>query len=201
MGSIAKKYGFHKWQDLWNLPQNHALRTSGRKPELLVAGDIVFIPERTTKETAVQTNARHNFVLESVAAELHLRFVDVEPFIHAFGAISYSLEAKDGNNQTGKITQEKQEITMPLSLAAETCTLVIGGMSFQLSIGGLDPLESVSGMQGRLKNLGFDPGPITKTENPSTTSAVRAFQEHYKLTVNGIIGPEVQDKMKEVYGC
>ena len=201
MGSIAKKYGFHKWQELWNLPQNLTLRTSGRKPELLVSGDIVFIPERTIKETAAQTDARHRFVLEAAVAELHLRFVDVEPYIHAFGAISYSLEAKDGNNQSGTITKEKQEITMPLNLAAETCTLMIGGMAFQLSIGSLDPLETVSGIQGRLKNLGFDPGPITNTENPSTTSAVRAFQEHYKITVNGTIGPEVQHKMKEVYGC
>jgi N-acetylmuramoyl-L-alanine amidase len=60
--------------------------------------------------------------------------------------------------------------------------------------------DGVSGCQARLRNLGYDPGPIDGIAGPRTEAAVRAFQRDYSLTVDGICGPQTRGKLKEVYG-
>jgi hypothetical protein len=76
---------------------------------------------------------------------------------------------------------------------------------WQLQVASLNPMENtgddgVSGCQARLRNLGYDPGPIDGIAGPRTEAAVRAFQRDYSLTVDGICGPQTRGKLKEVYG-
>jgi N-acetylmuramoyl-L-alanine amidase len=200
MGSIAAKYGFRSWESIWQAPENAELRQQRNDPNLLFQGDQVWIPERRPKQEPAATDARHVYVMSSDNARLRIRIIDVDPYIQAFGPISYVLEAEDGNQISGQITAEGQEIEIPIAISVERGTLHIGDLQTIL-IGGLDPIETASGMQARLQNLGFEPGPVDNIAGPRTAGAVREFQQRYKLTVDGIIGPETQSKMKEVYGC
>lgn len=50
--------------------------------------------------------------------------------------------------------------------------------------------EPVSQMQQRLKDLGFDPGPIDGQWGPLTDAALRAFQAAKGLKPDGIAGPD-----------
>ncbi len=76
---------------------------------------------------------------------------------------------------------------------------------FNLKINHIDPIDTVSGVQARLNNLGFECGEVTDINNTSTKEAVRAFQEKYKndgLPANGDYKDKAtQDKLKDVYGC
>jgi hypothetical protein len=200
MGSIAAQYGFALWRPIWKLPENADLRSKRTDPELLFPGDLVWIPEVKQNSVSRPTDSPHKFTKLGDRATLRLRFVDVDRFIRAFGPISYSLEMEDGDTQSGEIAHEGQEIELDLALKAQQGTLQMRGVE-PILIGGLDPLNTVSGMQGRLQNLGFDPGPIDNIAGPLTASAVREFQQRNAIHVDGIIGPETRGKMKEVYGC
>ena len=48
---------------------------------------------------------------------------------------------------------------------------------------------SIRDIQTRLKQLGYDPGPIDGINGPRTKAAVRKFQSDQGLTVDGIVGP------------
>jgi hypothetical protein len=58
----------------------------------------------------------------------------------------------------------------------------------------------LTGVQYRLNAAGFGAGPVDGIMGPKTLKAVRAFQETYKLDVDGIPGPITQGKLVEVCG-
>ena len=53
-------------------------------------------------------------------------------------------------------------------------------------------LTTTRGVQARLRDLGFDPGPIDGIRGPRTEAAVRAFQHSRDLVVDGIVGPKTR---------
>jgi hypothetical protein len=55
--------------------------------------------------------------------------------------------------------------------------------------------EPVKKLQQRLKELGFDPGPIDGIFGPKTRHAVRAFQGHERIDVDGIVGPQTWGRL------
>ena len=77
---------------------------------------------------------------------------------------------------------------------------------WKLNIGDLNPVadtrdEGMSGIQMRLRNLGFDPGPIDGIVGPRTTAAIRAFQKkHPPLDVDGVCGPETTARLLQEHG-
>jgi peptidoglycan hydrolase-like protein with peptidoglycan-binding domain len=75
-----------------------------------------------------------------------------------------------------------------------------------LKIGELSPIqdtddEGASGIQMRLRNLGFDPGPVDGIIGPCTTAAIRAFQQkHPPLDVDRICGPKTTVRLLKEHG-
>lgn len=57
--------------------------------------------------------------------------------------------------------------------------------------------EWVSHLQTILQARGFDPGPIDGIFGPRTEAAVKAYQEAYGLTVDGIVGPITWGSLNE----
>ena len=68
-------------------------------------------------------------------------------------------------------------------------------------LAGLDPIDEVSGVQGRLYNLGFRPGPHDGILGPLTEAAIKKFQQQVGAKVDGIAGPETSDHLENEYGC
>ena len=50
-------------------------------------------------------------------------------------------------------------------------------------------VNTVRGVQARLRELGFDPGPIDGVQGTRTIAAVKNFQAARGLVVDGIVGP------------
>jgi len=50
-------------------------------------------------------------------------------------------------------------------------------------------LDDFDGVQNALAKLGFDPGTIDGKDGPKTQSAVREFQAHALIAIDGIVGP------------
>ncbi len=49
--------------------------------------------------------------------------------------------------------------------------------------------EAVRRLQGRLRSLGFDPGPVDGVYGWRTVAAVRAYQRSRGLVADGVCGP------------
>jgi peptidoglycan hydrolase-like protein with peptidoglycan-binding domain len=71
----------------------------------------------------------------------------------------------------------------------------------ELTIGHLDPWDTISGAQGRLRNLGYDPGPIDGALGPRTRSVVRAFQRARGLSITGDLDRNTLETLKETHGA
>ena len=56
-------------------------------------------------------------------------------------------------------------------------------------------LEDLSGVQDALAKLGFDPGAADGKDGPNTQKAVREFQAHVSVKIDGILGPETRQAL------
>jgi len=72
-------------------------------------------------------------------------------------------------------------------------------LNWNLKLGHLNPITTISGVQARLSNLGFPVGEIDGQMKPETTSAILAFQIVHGLTASGVIDNNVQQKLKQLH--
>jgi peptidoglycan hydrolase-like protein with peptidoglycan-binding domain len=56
-------------------------------------------------------------------------------------------------------------------------------------------LDELDGVQRALAKLGFDPGDIDGKNGPNTQKAVRAFQAHASIGIDGIVGPDTRQAL------
>jgi hypothetical protein len=198
LSSIAARFGF-TWQILWDLAENQALRAARRDPNVLYPGDIVVVPEQDIKRESAPTEQRHVFELDSEPTYVRLRltFID-EPR----RGIPWTL---DHGLQRGGVTDDEGFLVARVDPRTETIALTLHPPdapeeSYELRLGALDPVETTSGIQQRLANLGYDPGPIDGVIGDWTRAAVRRFQERHRLQVDGDPGPHTQRVLLQVHG-
>ena len=113
--------------------------------------------------------------------------------------------AIDGRDLTGT-TDGTGALRQPIPATAEQGTLVIGDWTLPLLIGHLDPMApsgsaGIAGVQGRLRNLGYDPGEINGVLTDQTKAAIRAFEANHTLAQTGQVSQAVIQKLKQQYGC
>jgi peptidoglycan hydrolase-like protein with peptidoglycan-binding domain len=56
-------------------------------------------------------------------------------------------------------------------------------------------LDDLEGVQKGLSKLGFDPGKIDGLDGPNTEKAVRAFQAHALVDVDGKVGKQTREAL------
>ena len=56
-------------------------------------------------------------------------------------------------------------------------------------------LEELEGVQDALTKLGYEPGAVDGKDGPNTQKAVREFQAHASIGVDGIVGPETRQAL------
>ena len=66
---------------------------------------------------------------------------------------------------------------------------------WSLALGALDPMETVTGVQARLNNLGFCCGKVDNVVGPRTRAALRAFQSSENLEVTGEVDDATRSKL------
>jgi N-acetylmuramoyl-L-alanine amidase len=70
-------------------------------------------------------------------------------------------------------------------------------INWTVKLGHLNPLETVSGIKGRLNNLGYYCGEVNDVEDEFYDAAVRQFQEDHGLAVDGIAGPVTRGRLDQ----
>lgn len=198
LSSIAARFGF-TWQILWDLAENAGLRAKRKDPNILFPGDVVFVPDNDIKHEPAATAQRHVFEVDVEPAFVKIRFTFLDV---PRAGLRWTLDegperegATDGDGfMVARIDPRRTEVALtlhPEDAPAER---------YVLQLGFLDPLETMSGIQQRLLNLGFDPGPIDGAIGDRTRAAVRRFQQRHKLTVDGDPGPQTRRVLAQVHG-
>jgi hypothetical protein len=78
ISSIAFERGFF-WETIWQHPQNAELRSRRKDPNILLAGDTVFVPDLELREHQAGTERRHRYMLRGAPAKLRLRVLEEVP--------------------------------------------------------------------------------------------------------------------------
>jgi N-acetylmuramoyl-L-alanine amidase len=183
LNSIAEHYGF-QWKYLWNLPENAALKAKRQDPDVLLPGDEVTIPPLRRKDESGQSEMRHLFRRLGQPVRLVLLFkIDDEPR----AAEPYRLIV-DGRTWEGT-TDGEGMIDVVIPARSRQGKIMVGAgireKTYRLRLGGLDPYNSVKGVQTRLKHLGYDVGHVDGRIGPQTRKAVRGFQANQELPITG----------------
>jgi hypothetical protein len=202
LSSIAFAHGMN-WRTLWQLPANAGLRAKRKDPNVLRPGDRVHIPVRQTKHADAATDKKHTFTYKGIPEKLRLVLRDVDG--NARPRLRYRLNIdrrpypEGQSNDHGVI-----EISIPPS--AKQGELVIvdpggeGEESYSLKLGSLDPITTVSGVQGRLRDQGYDCGPVDGIMGPKTRAAIKSFQNDEDLPATGHLDDDTRDRLKLVHG-
>ena len=192
--SIAWQFG-HFPQTLWEHSANESLRKLRKDGNVLYPGDVLIIPELRLRPVTCETERRHRFRRRGVPAKLYARLMVEDEVL-----VGEEYEAEiDGKRHAGK-TDGEGRIALDIHPQARGGWIRIHGREFRVQLGVLDPLDTVSGQQARLKQLGFYGGPANDKPSDELTEAIRAFQRHHKLTESGEADEETMGRLRSHYG-
>jgi N-acetylmuramoyl-L-alanine amidase len=201
LSSIAADFGFIDYRVIYNHPKNAAFKAKRPNPNLIYPGDVLWIPDKEPKQSPAATATTTVFKVKAgPGTRLRVVLLDMERKPLAGRAYTLTVAGNDIKGTTGGDGMVDQPI--PDDAASATLLLDDKGVTRDLELGKLDPIDTVSGYQARLKNLGYDPGPIDGVAGPLTAGGVSAFQtDNAPLAVDGDCGPKTQAVLKDKYGC
>ena len=195
--SIAYERGFF-WQTIWDDANNAELKRVRKDANIVLAGDKLHIPEKRLKQVSGGTEKRHRFHRKGIPAMLRL-------ILRAQGKpranTSYTLVI-DGQAYKGTTDANgKLEHSLPPNAAEATLKVESDPHELTLTLRHMDPVESLTGVQARLANLGYDVGNEGGTFGTKSRTALRQFQEKNNLKVTGDADTTTSNKLKELHGC
>jgi hypothetical protein len=198
ISSIAFKHGFFP-DTLWNHPKNAQLKQLRKDRNILLEGDVVFIPDKQSNQVAKTTDARHRFCLKGVPEKLRLIIRNEND--QARGNVQYTLTIDGAHFQGATGSDGSIEHWIAPSAASARLVLHDGAQEtvFVLPLGHLDPITQVSGIQMRLRNLDFYNGEIDGELNEKTEWAIEEFQRRQGLEPTGRVDDRTRAKLEEVH--
>jgi hypothetical protein len=226
--SIAKRYGYFA-DTLWNHSDNQRLRELRKDQNILWPGDVVIIPELRQKESDASTEEHHRFRRKGVPARLRMKFfkpaapnpeesntgsqydpsryegappqqaMDYEPITNAQFVLNV-----DGTYIQGQSDGEGLvDVPIPPDAVEGSIKFYPGApeeIAFNLSLGDMDPIDTIKVVRKRLNNLGYPCLPSGDEMDDSLADALRQFQSAQNLTANGEIDQATKDKLVEIHG-
>jgi Putative peptidoglycan binding domain len=189
ISSIAFESGFFP-DTVWKHPENAALRDKRADPNVLAPGDQVFVPDLRPSAAAGATGRRHCFRRLGVPEHLRLTLASYgKPRANA----RYRLEI-DGAPRRG-VTDAEGRIDVPIPPNARRAVLVVGEDRYELTLGGVDPLNEDAGTRHRLENLGYLTATVT-----DLAVAIARFQADHRLPSTGKLDDATRAELGEAHG-
>jgi len=232
IGSIAYAHGM-PWEEIWNHAKNGAVRRLRGDPNVLRAGDVLFIPDYKPEPHVLETGKHHRIVYQPPRAQLRLRVVldpgappasgtspapasgskdiaqeDPEPSSEARAdkarkGLAYRLFVDDEIIEGTTDGDGYVDCEIPPTASLGRLLLAPGTpdeTEVRVQLGHLDPIEEVSGVKQRLRNLCFDCGDQSDEETPELGAAVRAFQSKHGLEPTGALDDQTRAEIKKAHG-
>jgi N-acetylmuramoyl-L-alanine amidase len=200
---LARTNGFKSADDILNDSGNAALKKSRTDPGVLLPGDNVTIPSRVLRQEPSAIDASHRFKVTRPKA--WVRLVVKDAFGVALADKKYELTI-DGKLTKGTVPADGIiERAVPPTAKAGQLTVYLSDKPndveiWMLQLGWMDPIDSTTGVQARLINLGFDIGHEPNgVLDEKTKFAICAFQERIGIEITGAIDDALQQKLGSYY--
>lgn len=194
--SIALARGFDP-QTLWDHPDNAELKQLRKSPHALLPGDKLEVPAIEEREEGVATGSVGRFKLSVGPVKLRIRLTrHAEPRADEAYELIFEEQTISGTTDgDGWIDQP-----IPSTATRAILSLLEGEETYELQLGHLDPHDSPSGIQQRLRALGFYFGAVDEEIGPQTQAAIRRFQTKQGLEVSGEADDATVDALRDAYG-
>ncbi len=206
MSSIAKDHGY-LWETLWNHPANAELNAVRKDPNILLPGDRVTLPPREPKQEAGQTEMRHRFMRRGEPCSLVLRLQqDHKPRVNAPYVLTVDQSGANAVRQRtfSGVTDAEGKIEVLIPNNARRGVLLVGAAperdEYIIDLGRIDPIDTWSGVQTRLNNLGYACEQTGEFDEP-TREALNAFRAAEGLERSEDIDEPTRARLKERHGC
>jgi hypothetical protein len=204
--SIALRYGLLP-ETIWNHGPNAALKKLRREQYgILLPGDVLEIPERRLKVVELATGKRHTLRVKNRVMRLRVRFlVNRKPRSRQTFAMEVDGAPRDG------VTDADGWLDEAIPVATKRVRVVFDDRDERqdpgdveehvFRVGALDPIDHPTGLQARLRNLGFYPGKIDGHVGEVTVAAIRAFQRYAKVPATGEVDDVTRSALELAYGA
>lgn len=211
---IAEQNGFAHFRTIWDRPENAALRAQRNDdPHVLLAGDVLFIPDRESKHDTAPTTTTTVFQVDKDVLMLRLRLLDLDnrqlsrETMCIVKTVRFDFANRVFPDEKGIIEEE------PIPRCLRQAEVLVARSEFpkvDLKIGSLDPPDTISGQRARLNNLGYPAG-FSQFESNQFTWAVEEFKCDQKLRpvgeqdidfiVKGVRNKVFVDRLRQTHGC
>jgi hypothetical protein len=197
LGKIAHEAGLDP-DKIWNHPKNKDLRAKRPDQNILLEGDVVFLPLEDHPELPLSVGADNAFAAVLPEAETHLRFGDAKgPYANE----SYRVEGLDEPLDGTTDADGKLVVVAPVTARSAKVVFEKRNKRFTVLLGEMDPIDQISGVQARLIALGLLRGAPTNKLDDATVQSVRAFQGAQSLEVTGKLDDVTKKALQSAFGC
>lgn len=198
---LAYQAGHATVDAVWNHPANAELRDQRPDPGVLVAGDLVHVPDAPDRVVeGLLTRRDHRIVLTLPMPQLRLVLERPGGIPHA--AMACVAEFDDTRVQV--VTDARGGLELELHPHTSKVQLDFDLQRIELTIATLEPVDTIAGWHARLDNLGYQPGSLranTPSDPYALRSAVEEFQCDHGLKVDGMMGPNTKAALLEAHGA
>ena len=202
MAKLGHTLGFDA-DAVWNDGKNKELKKARKNPNMLVPGDILFVPDEPRKGLALEKETDNSYVATVPKISVSVIVTeDDEPIKDE----KYQLRGLDDETEYQTDSDGRVEFKAPVHVREVELYFPERELTMKVGIGDLDPIDTDSGVRMRLTHLGFY-GPkvsgedqYVEREDAQLAGAVAAFQASVGLTVNGILDDETRDALVEAHG-
>jgi len=182
---------------IWNHPNNKDLKDKRKDPNVLLPGDMVYIPDKRLREYSEATNQVYKYKLKNTPKPFRIRLMNIEKPVKD----TQYLLSIDGVEQPPGKTDGDGWLKCSIPSNAKRAKLKLeGDIEFDLHLGEMDPVDETYGVQRRLRNLGFFDGSPSGNLDEKTKSAIAAFQLSQGMEGTGELSSDVRDRLKAVVG-
>jgi hypothetical protein len=197
LATVAAAHGFASVEPLWNHPDNAALKSKRASPYILLPGDEVALPERTSKTITVATGKNHRFLVKRTKLQLAVRLLDWKGEPLAGAPCVLEVDGREEELVTGGDGVVRANIPR----TAKHATLTVDGQVLDLAIGYLDPSGEPVGLPARLNALGYWVGDPEDVDEETLRFAIELFQYDHGLPVDGEQTAGLRAAVEREYGC
>ncbi len=194
---LSEKFGL--WANtIWTHPDNQELRLKRPDMNVLLAGDILTIPDKTPKDLPAATDEKHIYKRRGIPARYRVKLqIAGEPLTNVPYWLTVDGATRDGVTDSDGIADEF------IPPKAELGYLYVSKddkeLRLTINFGRLDPLTTIAGLQQRLTNLGFPCIEDRAKPGLATVRALRRFQRKYGLSDTGKPDPQTLSKLAEIH--
>jgi hypothetical protein len=206
LAGIAAAFGFSSILAIWHHAENAELKALRKNPNVLFAGDRVFIPDRELRIEDAATGQKHVFAAARTELKLRIKVLDSldAPRPPPCTLIGDDFRSEMSDKGEGILAGSVPETARKAQLHFPNFDKDEPELRVPLSLGDLDPITEPAGQRQRLNNLGYFAG-FDPRSSAQLKFAIEEFQcdhlkEIGKKKGDGIFDDATRRVLEQVYG-